>query len=164
MVWWASDNAKSPGTGTACHGLVNIGRVMCRQVVPNEDAMVIGIHPLHPKLLNIGTYVIAKITKDICSCPNAMHAPNPTTRTLHTSEDMQGEPWVPRLNCKNNSDLRPMVIMPIFTYPKNPQGPPTCAVALLHRHTELINVDELAPGHLKNTNRGGEFQKLHTRN
>jgi hypothetical protein len=64
VVLRASNNDKLAGTGMARHGLVNIGRVMGCQVVPNEDAMVIHIHPLHPKLLNLVTDMITKITKD----------------------------------------------------------------------------------------------------
>ena len=49
--------------------------------------------------------------------------------------------------------------MPIFTHPKNPQRPSPHAVALLHCNPELIHVNELASGHLKNSERGGSVKK-----
>jgi hypothetical protein len=88
VVLWTSDNAESAGTITACHGLVHICQVMSRQVVPNKNAMV--VCPLDPKLLNLRANVIAEITENVGCCPTALHTPNPTPMTLHTSEDMLG--------------------------------------------------------------------------
>jgi hypothetical protein len=51
------------------------------------------------------------------------------------------------------------MVVPIFTHPKNTQCPSPRAVALLHRNPELIDVNELASGHLKNSERGGAVKK-----
>jgi hypothetical protein len=157
VVLRTSNDAESAGTITARHGLVHICRVMCRQVVPNKNAMV--VHPLNPKLLNLGTNMITEITKNVGCCPTAMYTPNPMSRTLHTSKDVRGEPRIPRLNCKYNRDLGNKMVVPIFIHPKNPQCPSPPAVALLHRNTKLIDVNELAPGHLKNSKRGGAVKE-----
>jgi hypothetical protein len=100
VLLWTSDNAELAGTTTACHGLVHICQVMSRQVVPNKNAMV--ICPLDPKLLNLRANVIAEITENVGCCPTAVHTPNLTPRTLHTSKDMLGEPRIPRLDREYN--------------------------------------------------------------
>ena len=78
---------------------------------------------------------------------------------LHTSEDMLGEPRIPRLDREYNCDLGTKMVVPIFTHPENPQCPSLRAVALLHCNTKLIDVNELASGHLKNSERGGAVKK-----
>jgi hypothetical protein len=45
------------------------------------------------------------------------------------------------------------MIVTVLMHPKYLQCPPTCAVALLHCHTKLVNVDELASRHLENSKR-----------
>jgi hypothetical protein len=153
VVLWTSDDAELAGTITARHGLVHIRQVISRQVVPNKNVMV--VHPLDPKLLNLGANVITEITKNVGCCPTAVYTPNPTLRTLHSSKDVQGEPRIPRLNRKHNRDLGTKMVVPIFTHPKNPQCPSPRVVALLHCNTKLIDVNELASRHLKNSERGG---------
>jgi len=115
--------------------------------------------PLDPKLLNLRANVIAEITENSGCCPTAMHTPNPMSRMLHTSEDMLGEPRIPRLDCKYNCDLGTKMVVPIFTHPENPQCPFLRVVALLHCNTKLIDVNELASGHLKNSERGGAVKE-----
>ena len=115
--------------------------------------------PLDPKLLNLRANVITEITENVHCCPTAVHTPNPMPRTLHTSEDMLGEPRIPRLDRKYNCDLGTKMVVPIFTHPKNPQCPSLRAVALLHRNTKLIHVNELASGHLKKSKRGGAVKE-----
>ncbi len=78
---------------------------------------------------------------------------------LHTSKEVWGEPWIPWLDREYNHDLGTKMVLPIFTHPKNPQRPSPCAVALLHRNTKLIDVNELASGHLKNSERGGAVKE-----
>ena len=157
VVLRTSDDAELAGTITTHHRLVHICRVMSRQVVPNKNAMV--VCPLDPKLLNLRANVIAEITENVGCCPTAMHTPSPTPRMLHTSEDMLGEPRIPRLDREYNCDLGTKMVVPIFTHPKNPQCPSLRAVALLHCNTKLINVNELASGHLKNSERGGTVKE-----
>ena len=157
VVLRTSNDAELAGTITAPHSLVHICRVMSRQVVPNKNTMV--VRPLDPKLLNLGTNVITEITKNVGCCPTAMHTPNPTPRTLHTSEDVRGEPWIPRLDCKYNRDLGTKMVVPIFTHPKDSKCPSPRAVALLHRNSKLININEPASRHLKNAKRGGAVKE-----
>jgi len=115
--------------------------------------------PLDPKLINLHANVIAEITENAGCCPTAMHTPNPMPRMLHTSEDMMGEPRIPRLDREYNCDLGTKIVVPIFTHPENPQCPFFRAVALLHCNTKLIDVNELASGHLKNSERGGAVKE-----
>ena len=157
VVLRTSDDAESAGTVTARHGLMHICRVMSRQVVPNKNTMV--IRPLDSILLNLGANVITEITKNVGCCPTAVHAPNPTPRTLHTSEDVRGEPRIPWLNREYNCDLGTKMVVPIFLHPKDSKCPSPRAVALLHRNPELIDVNELASGHLKNSERGGAVKE-----
>jgi len=96
VVLRTSDDAELAGTVTARDGLVHIFRVMSHQVFPNKNVMV--ICPSDPKLLNLRANAIAEITENAGCCPTAMHTPNPTPRMLHISEDMLGEPRIPRLD------------------------------------------------------------------
>jgi hypothetical protein len=76
VVLRASNNTELAGTGTACHHLVDVRSMMCRQIVPDKNAMVI-CHG-HTKQLDLGANVITEITENVCGCPTAMHTPNPT--------------------------------------------------------------------------------------
>ena len=103
--------------------------------------------------------VVAEITENVDYCPTALDTPNPTPRALNTPTDVRRKPWIPRFDCEEDRDLCTKMVVPIFTHPKNPQCPPPRVVALLHRNTKIINVNELASGHLKNSERGGAVKE-----
>jgi len=72
---------------------------------------------------------------------------------LNTPTDMRRKPWIPCLNCKEDCSLGTKRVVHIFTHPKNR------AVALLHCNPKLIDINELASGHLQNSERGGAVKK-----
>ena len=83
---------------------------------------------------------------------------------LNTPTDMRRKPWIPCLNCKEDCDLGTKMVVHIFTHTKNPQCLYPPSVALLHRDPKLIDVNELALGHLKIPRGEGQLKKLQTRN
>ena len=157
MILRPSNDAKPTRTLAPRDRLMDVRGVMRSQVVPNKNAMV--VCPLDPKLLNLRANVIAEITENVGCCPTAMHTPNPTPRALNTPTDVRRKPWIPRFDCEEDRDLCTKMVVPIFTHPKNTQCPSPRAVALLHRNPELIDVNELASGHLKNSERGGAVKE-----
>ncbi len=116
MVLWTSNNTELAETSTASHCLMNVHGVVCSQIIPQKNEMV--VHHGHTKLLNLQAYVVTKIVENVDCCANAVHAPNPTLRMLYTSTDMWREPWIPRLNCKEDCNFGTMVIVPIFLHTK----------------------------------------------
>ena len=132
---------------------MDVRGVMRSQVIPNKNPVV--IRSLHSELLYLRANVVAKITENVDCCPTALDTPNPTPRALNTPTDVRRKPWIPRFDCEEDRDLCTKMVVPIFTHPKNTQCPSPRAVALLHRNPKLIDVNELASGHLKNSERGG---------
>ena len=157
MILRPSNDAKPTRTIAPRDRLMDVRGVMRSQVVPNKNPVV--IRSLHSELLYLRANVVAEITENVDCCPTALDTPNPTPRALNTPTDVRRKPWIPRFDCEEDRDLCTKMVVPIFTHPKNTQCPSPRAVALLHRNPELIDVNELASGHLKNSERGGAVKK-----
>jgi hypothetical protein len=157
MVLRPSHNTEPTRTLATRHCLVDVRGVMRRQVVPNQDPVIICPH--HSKLLYLRADMITEILEDVYCCAYSMDTPDPMPRTLNTPMDVRRKSWIPRLDGKKDSDLGTMVIVPIFPYPENPQRPTPCAVALLRQDPELIHVNQLMLGDTKNTKWGWTVPK-----
>ena len=157
MILPPSNDAKPTRNLAPRDRLMDVRGVMRSQFVPNKNPVV--VRSLHSILLYLRANVVAKITENVDCCPTALDTPNPTPRTLNTPTEVRRKPWIPRLDCKEDRDLGTKIVVPIFAHPKNPRCQSPRAVALLHRNPELIDVNELASGHLKNSERGGAVKK-----
>ncbi len=58
---------------------------------------------------------------------------------------------IPRLDCKNDGNLHPMVIVSFLTDTQYLQSPPPHAVAFLQSYHKLVNANQLPLGHLVHT-------------
>jgi hypothetical protein len=133
------------------HRVVNVSAVMCRKVVPNENSMEIGAWDI--VCLSIHANVVAKIPKNIGGSANGMQTSDPSSRTLETSANMCRQGRIPRLNCKDDSHLDAVVVVPILTDTLYHYGPPPHAVTLFQRHLKLVEVNHPLSGHLEHTKR-----------
>ncbi len=152
MILRPSNNAKPTRTLTSRDSLMDICGVMCRQVVPNKNPVVVCF--VHTELLYLRANVVAKIPKDVDCCPHTLDTPNPTPRTLNTPTDMRRKPRIPRLDCEENSDLRTVIVVPVFSNTKNLKRPPPSVVALLKSNAKFIDINQLSSGDFKNPERG----------
>ena len=141
---------------------MNVSAVMCRKVVPNENLMEIGAWDIVH--LNIHANVVAKIPKDIGGSANSMQTSDPASRTLKAPSNIRRQGRIPRLDCKDDSYLCAMMIMPVLLDVQQLHGPSPHAVASLERSPKLIHVNQPPLWHLKNAKGGGQFQNPHMQN
>ena len=152
MIWRPWDNRKIAGTGTVC-----VSAVMCSQIIPYEYTMEISAR--NSVCLNIRAHVVTEITEYIGGGTNVAYTPDPASRTLNTPSNMWRQSRIPRLDCKDDSDLCPVVVMPVLSDTQYLYSPPPCAVALLQRHPKLVNVNQHSLRHLECTKRKRKVPK-----
>ncbi len=157
MILRPSNDAKPTRTLASRDRLMDVRGVMCRQVVPNKNPVV--VRPLHSKLLDLHANVVTEIPKDVGCCPHTLDTPNPMPRMLNTPTDLRRKSWIPRLDCKKDGDLCKVMIVPVFSNTKNLQRPPPSAVALLKSNPKLININQLLSRDPKNPKWGWAVPK-----
>jgi hypothetical protein len=67
--------------------------------------------------------------------------------------NLRGQSWIARLDGQEHGNLLTVAVMAILLDPKDLEHPTGGAVAPFKHHPELINVDELASGDLKDPKR-----------
>jgi hypothetical protein len=152
MVGRPWDNVKTMSTGKCSDHRVNIGSVVSGKMMPDEYVII--IYPRNDIHFNVAAFIFTKIPECIHRCPNVPNTPNPPPWTINASIHIQVEPWIARLNCKQNGQLLVMAVMAILTNPKHLQHPPPLLVAPLYHETKLIFVDEHPPWIPTNSKRG----------
>jgi hypothetical protein len=151
MVQWPQVNGKIARTDTAHHRVVNICTEMHSKVVPNQYS--VKVRACDIVCLNIVANVVAKITESIGGCANGAQTSDPTLRVLNTSTNIWRKSWVPWHDCKDDSDLRAVVVVSILSDKMYLYSPPPRAIAFFMSHTKLVNVNEFPSGHLKHAKR-----------
>ena len=147
MIWRPWDNRKIAGTGTVCHCVVNVPAVMCSQIIPYEYTMEISARNI--VRLNIRAHVVTEITEYVGGGTNVAYTPDPASRTFNTPSNMWRQCRIPRLDCKDDSNLRPMMVMPVLSDSLYLHSPPPCVGAFLQRHPKLVNVNLHSSRHLE---------------
>ena len=74
MILWPSNDAKLTRTLPPRDCLMDVRRVICSQVVPNKNPVV--IRSLHSELHYLRANVVPKITENVGCCSTALDTPN----------------------------------------------------------------------------------------
>jgi hypothetical protein len=151
VLRWPRDNGKIARANPAHHHVMNICAEMHSKVVLNEYSVKVCAWDV--VCLNIAANIITIITENIGGGANSVQTSDPLSRALITSTSIQRKSWVPWLDCKDNSDLCVMVVVPILFDMVYRHIPPICAIVFFKTHPKLININELPSGLLNNAKR-----------
>ena len=99
--------------------------------------------------LNILADKVTKVSKDICCCSNVSYTPDPTAKAINTTSNIWIKTWIPQLDCKDDCQLSPVMVMPVLSNTQNLHSPPPRAITFFQGYPKLIKVNELSSGHLK---------------
>ena len=145
MVWRSRDDRKIARTNMVCHRVVCVPAVMRRQIIPNQNLMKVSAGDI--VRLNIPADVVAEVTKYIVRGSSGTYTADPTSRVINTPSNMRWESWIPRLNCEDHGNFRPVVVVSILMDTQHLHSPPTRAITFFQRDTKLIKINQLPSRH-----------------
>ncbi len=79
--------------------------------------------------LNTTANIIKKIMENVAGGAKGAQTSDSTSRMLNTSTSIWRKSWVPWLDCKDNSDLYAMVVVPVLSDTMYLHGPPLHDIA-----------------------------------
>ena len=145
MILRLWDDRKIARTNTVCHRVVYVPAVMRRQIIPNQNSMKVSAGDI--VRLNIPADVVTEVTKYIGRGSSGTYTADPTSRAINTPSNMRWESWIPRLNCKDHGNFRPVVVVSVLTDTQHLHSPPTRAVTFFQRDTKLVEINQLPSRH-----------------